>query len=68
MKNDDNKKMVLPITVTRIMRRAMQEHSKSLPGCPRPVAGSASWFARAAIIEKLNECGLDLKKLNEIYQ
>jgi hypothetical protein len=68
MKNDDHKNMVLPITVTRIMRRAMQEYSKKLPGCPRPMAGSASWFARVAIIEKLKHYGLELKKLDEKYQ
>lgn len=60
--------MVLPISVTHIMRRAMQLHSKKLPGCPRPNEGSASFFAFVAITKMLKEHGLDLARLSKKYQ
>lgn len=67
-KNDDHESVVVPITITRIMRRAMKEHSRRVPGCPRPDEGSISHFAFAAIVEKLERCGLVLRKLDERYQ
>ena len=66
----DHNKVIVQITITEIMRRAMLGHSKKLKGCPRPACGSISHFAFVAIKEKLKrDFGLDLEKLEpEVYQ
>jgi hypothetical protein len=67
MNNDDHQPIIVPITITRIMRRAMLKHSVKIPGCKRKDEGSISHFAFHACVKMLKEYGLDLKKLNAKY-
>ena len=50
-------KQVYPIQL-RVDPRLVKlctEESKKLPGCPRPNAGSFSWFVKVAVSEKLKK-------------
>jgi hypothetical protein len=66
--NIDHETIIVPVTMTRMMRRAAKEQSKKLAGCPRPSDGSISYFVFRAMLRLFKEHGLDLEKLDPIYK
>lgn len=65
IKQKDDLKTHLTITIEKALIRALLVNSKKYDECPRPNEGSASFLIRQYVLRGLKSDGVDFEKINE---